>query len=505
MIEQAESWYTDNSLVLPRYLPDQRESQTPADRRPDDWAIGEHIHTIVLGRLAHREDFVIMRLWVSTTENVKRLQKLLFMIGAVLFVCIMMNPPAEARTAALPSLMAKGSPALAAANPRLYDIQLDEPSIVSDHGRIYARYTLSQAALDEQVQQGHESDVTLKVSLQNPGTATTVSLRLEAATVKYISQLAPSDKGARLILESPWLRYSVLLTDLQVDELADMLEATVDALALRIEFARALQEEHEWAADTVRKIGGELVYTPVKFDVWADVLRPSKEGESELESFVVRRLPGELLLPEDQAAELDWDQTAVIRVLVQDIGVDKLSLSRLLPVFVDAAEYRMPTAIGDSLYMMIRYSRTFEDIADLPERPAIEYMASKLIFTGRGERTFAPDHYLTQAEMAALVVRMLGMEGRDYPVEKMRRLAAVAFDDVQEDVWYAVYAGSLYYAGRLPVGQFGASKQATLEQLNELLFSPDQEVIWNVEEGEGTLLTRAKAAEMMYQYYTDDQ
>jgi hypothetical protein len=79
--------------------------------------------------------------------------------------------------------------------------------------------------------------------------------------------------------------------------------------------------------------------------------------------------------------------------------------------------------------------RTFTDILNHPNRPAIEALAERGIINGVGGGLFAPDATMTRAEFAAIVTRGLGLP------DKTRS----PFDDAAAGSWYAVPVATAYF------------------------------------------------------------
>lgn len=76
--------------------------------------------------------------------------------------------------------------------------------------------------------------------------------------------------------------------------------------------------------------------------------------------------------------------------------------------------------------------KTFADIADHPDRTAIEALAARGVIGGRSENEFAPEGEMTRAEFATIVVRALGLSPRTND----------RFTDVTPEKWYAAFVGA---------------------------------------------------------------
>ncbi|MCL2227011.1 MAG: S-layer homology domain-containing protein [Oscillospiraceae bacterium] len=80
--------------------------------------------------------------------------------------------------------------------------------------------------------------------------------------------------------------------------------------------------------------------------------------------------------------------------------------------------------------------RTFADVQNHANRPAIEALASRGIIAGRSETEFAPDATMTRAEFSAIITRGLGLP---------ERAAAAVFYDVSSGAWFAGAVGAAFY------------------------------------------------------------
>ena len=87
------------------------------------------------------------------------------------------------------------------------------------------------------------------------------------------------------------------------------------------------------------------------------------------------------------------------------------------------------------VYSVVENKKNFDDIADQPweVQEAIRYLASKGVINGTSETTFSPNETISRAEIAALIIRMLGKYDPD---------SDGGFGDVTRADWYFGTAGS---------------------------------------------------------------
>lgn len=111
---------------------------------------------------------------------------------------------------------------------------------------------------------------------------------------------------------------------------------------------------------------------------------------------------------------------------------------------------------SNSIYAVISNQKTFGDITKHWAAEDINTLASKLIITGMQPNVFAPDAKITRAQLAALIVRGLGLE--------LNSAQAARFTDVHTGDWYAGAVGAAYSEGIIkgyPDGSFRPNARVT--------------------------------------------
>ncbi|CCQ98430.1 exported hypothetical protein [[Clostridium] ultunense Esp] len=78
-------------------------------------------------------------------------------------------------------------------------------------------------------------------------------------------------------------------------------------------------------------------------------------------------------------------------------------------------------------FAAIRYEKSFADIANHWAKIPIEVLASQHLLKGKNDNHFSPEGKITRAEFAAMLVRMLGLEGESYKG---------SFQDVKSTDWF---------------------------------------------------------------------
>ena len=122
----------------------------------------------------------------------------------------------------------------------------------------------------------------------------------------------------------------------------------------------------------------------------------------------------------------------------------------------------------------------FRDIKNYPwAQKEILAMGAKGIIIGKEDEFFAPEDFITRAEIAVLMVRMLNLQD---PTAK------VPFTDIQEDAWYSKAIGSVYQAGFMEgMGKdtFAPDAPITREELAKIISKALQQQGYVLEGVEG--------------------
>ncbi|WP_240415538.1 S8 family serine peptidase [Paenibacillus periandrae] len=105
-----------------------------------------------------------------------------------------------------------------------------------------------------------------------------------------------------------------------------------------------------------------------------------------------------------------------------------------------------------SQYVVLENNKTFTDMTTHWAKSEVELLASKTIVTGITDQTFGPEHKLTRAEFAALLVRTLGLQTSK---------SAGTFQDVKSGDWFNDVVYQAYDAG-------------IIEGLDATTFAPNQ-------------------------------
>ena len=92
--------------------------------------------------------------------------------------------------------------------------------------------------------------------------------------------------------------------------------------------------------------------------------------------------------------------------------------------------YAVINSLTNSTYTVIWHPVEFSDVTNHWAKEAINNMGARMVVSGDGNNTYAPDRDITRAEFAAIVVRALGLEASE---------SASSFNDVKDSDWYCGY------------------------------------------------------------------
>jgi hypothetical protein len=120
--------------------------------------------------------------------------------------------------------------------------------------------------------------------------------------------------------------------------------------------------------------------------------------------------------------------------------------------------YAVINSLTNSTYSVIWHPLEFSDVAGHWAREAVNDMGSRLVISGYGNGTFAPDKNITRAEFAAVIVSALGLKPGT---------GKKPFNDICSAAWYTPYIETAYEYGIISGygdGKFGPMDMITREQ-----------------------------------------
>jgi hypothetical protein len=276
-------------------------------------------------------------------------------------------------------------------------------------GKTVLTVTVDAAKLTEQLANAGDKPV---VVIPVTSSADRVTAALTGDAVK-----AMENKNAILEIQTPNGNYKLPAPQVLVDQLSQQLGAgtKLESITVHVDIAKSDNAKMELLANAADKGGFTVIVPPVDFAVTA-VFDDKKVKVTKFNSFVEREIP----LPE--GADASEISTAV--VLNED------GTTRSVPTKVvtrDGVTYVVVNSLTNSTYSVVWNPVEFEDVDQHWSKDAVNDMGSRMVISGVGNGMFNPDHDITRAEFAAIIVRGLGLELESGPVP---------FSDVKASAWY---------------------------------------------------------------------
>ncbi|XID92703.1 RICIN domain-containing protein [Paenibacillaceae bacterium WGS1546] len=266
-----------------------------------------------------------------------------------------------------------------------------------------------------------------------------------------LRMLASSLPDAVIVLAFEDMSWTLPANILDVLEAAGYPDAGAANVALTLTFGRLADDEGIRARASAQ--GFRIAGDPVRFEM----ALASEEG-----STPVRRFGKQFLTRTFAIAEATDAGRSSVVVYDPDTGS-----FRTVPAAFGEANGRTQAAVKSAtngIYAVAVSDVSFEDIGKHWAREDIGRMANKRIVTGISAGQFAPDRRITRAEMAALIVRALGLDPEDGDES--------AFRDVRSGAWHAPYVGAAARYGIVrgdAGGNFRPDKEASRAEMAVML------------------------------------
>ncbi|PYI51484.1 S-layer homology domain-containing protein [Paenibacillus flagellatus] len=309
-----------------------------------------------------------------------------------------------------------------------------------DSGKPAMKVTLDADALNKAIsslrQQGSTSKQ-LIVEVSDTQPVAIVSLPAQS-----LNQAADSVDGAVLTVRSGGVTYHLPADLLDIDAIASELGVQAGDMQVLITLEKITGTEADAIADAVEKQGGEVIG-----DVYDFSLRVQAGGKTRtIDDFGSRYAERSLTL----SGNVSGSATAV----VIDPATGEMTFVPARFIQANGKTTVIIKRTGNSLYTVVSYSKTFDDMKGHWAQADIERLASKLLVKGVTDTAFAPDQSITRAEFAALLVRALGLTPQD---------GSSSFGDVRASDWFASAAAT-------------ASKAGLIEGYEDGTFRPNQAI-----------------------------
>lgn len=305
--------------------------------------------------------------------------------------------------------------------------------------------------LKEHQDAGKISGPIIRLSVEDMAETTSVELPATA-----LADAAAAMPEAVLSIRTPTAGYDFPVEAIPWEELAEELGRGAGEIRIRITLAQEDAGTMERMAGQAEDAGLHLVTGAMEFSVTAEAA-------------------------DGRRVELnDFGRTYVTRSIVWAGTDGATGTAGLTVVWIDPADgtFRFVPATfkqvaggmetqfrrtGNSWYAVAEVSRSFPDMKLHWAKEEVELLASKLIVDGRTDDSFGPDHRITRAEFAALLVRGLGLPADSKPKSK-----AAIFTDAADCGWYAGVVETAAKTGLIEGfedGSFRPEGEITREQM----------------------------------------
>jgi hypothetical protein len=313
-------------------------------------------------------------------------------------------------------------------------------------GRTVTTITVDDTKLDKILEQeGDSATVTLPAS----GNSDVVVGELNGQTVKNMEQ-----KSATLEIRTDTVTYTLPASQINIDAVSSQLGEQVELRDIKVSVRIA-----EPSADTVRIVedtasrgGYQLVVRPIEFEITC-TSGEQTVAVSEFNGYVERTVA----IPDG----IDPGRITTGIVLNAD-GTFSHVPTQI--VVINGKYFAKINSLTNSTYSVIWNPVVFTDVANHWAKDAINDMGSRMVVTGIGSGSYAPERSITRAEFAAVIVRALGLQ---------KGSAESAFGDVTLADWFNGYVDTAT-AYKLITGydsaRFGPNDTITREQAMTLIY-----------------------------------
>lgn len=295
----------------------------------------------------------------------------------------------------------------------------------------------------------------LEEKLTKKGNGTILTIPLDSNSDKIVAELNGlivknmENKEASVVVRNLDASYSLPAKDIDIDSISKELGASVSLkdIKIKIEIAESPVSTVNVVNSAAKRSGFELIGQP--FDFKVTYTSGDRTGEVNRYSSYVER---GILLPE---------------------GIDPNRITTGMVVEPDGSSYHVPTevikesetryraiinSLTNSTYTVVWHPLEFSDVANRWSKADVNDMGSRYVIDGVGNGLFEPGRSITRAEVAAIMVRALGLKPG---------LGEVKFSDVNADQWYADYLATSSHYGLikgLPDGTFDPKGKITRQE-----------------------------------------
>ena len=295
--------------------------------------------------------------------------------------------------------------------------------------------------VEEKLQtEGNNATVTIPVN----NSADVVVGQLNGQTVKNMET-----KEAVLEIKTENVTYTLPASQINIDNVSGQMGQNVELNDIKVNVAISTppQDTVKVIEDTASKNNYQVVVKPVEFNITCSSGNKTVEV-SKFNGYVERLVA----IPEG----IDPSKITTGIVLNSDGTFSHVPTAIKI---INDRYYAKINSLTNSTYSVIWSPKTFKDVENHWAKDAVNDMASRLVISGVGNDSFAPDRDITRAEFSAIIVRALGLM---HP-----RTGKTSFSDVSKNDWYYDAVSIAYEYGIISGygnGIFGPNDKITHEQ-----------------------------------------
>jgi hypothetical protein len=242
--------------------------------------------------------------------------------------------------------------------------------------------------------------------------------------------------------------YDLPIRTIDSEQLANMLGAEIDDIKVNITMEKVSGQLAEQIAAKAIETGALLLTDAIEFKVTAEANGKKVEVSNFGNTYISRSVV---------IAEAINSSNATGALYNPETGEYTFVPSTF--TMVDGKTQVTMKRPGNSIYTVIEFNKTFDDLNGHWAKSDIELLASKLVIKGTTETNFAPDANITRAQFATLLVRALGLSEDN---------VSANFSDVAASDWYAGAIGVAVKEGLVTGfkdGTFAPNEEITREQM----------------------------------------
>ncbi|MCR8633428.1 S-layer homology domain-containing protein [Paenibacillus radicis (ex Xue et al. 2023)] len=290
-------------------------------------------------------------------------------------------------------------------------------------GSIISKWSLDATALNQAVDQLIASGNQSKIELEIKGNTQAVQVQLPADSLAYaLSKISESV----ISIKFDTVSYDLPLKALNMADLTRALNSDAKDIKIKISIQKVEGVAAAQLDSKIKEAGYQLLTNAIEFNITAEANGNSLSVNDFGSTYVPRTLILHDSVNVNTAAAVIYDPSTgeinfVPALFTESNGTLQVTIQRT----------------GNSIYTVVKSSKTFLDMEGHWAKADVEQLASKLLIKGISDTRFAPQNQITRAEFAILLVRGLGLTASD----------TSKFVDIQSSDWFAPAVGAAVKAG----------------------------------------------------------